>query len=152
VLEDYREQKAPELLNAQLIKLADRARVLNDLKKAAAEMNVPVKTSDLVTKDSQVPDVGSMAGPGAAAFTLAKGQISGPINTGPNGVILQVTDKQEPTADEIAKGLGATRDKLLQTRRNELFNTYAEQLLATYTKSGAIVQTQKKTPASPLGN
>lgn len=152
ILNDYRDQKAPELLNTQLNKLAARANVLNDLKKAAAEMNVPVKTSDLVTKDSQVPDVGSMAGPGAAAFTLAKGQISGPINTGPNGVILQVTDKQEPTADEIAKGLGATRDKLLQTRRNELFNTYAEQLLATYTKSGAIVQTQKKTPASPLGN
>ena len=47
ILSDYRDQKAPELLNAQLNKLADRAKVLNDLKKAAAEMNVPVKTSDL---------------------------------------------------------------------------------------------------------
>jgi peptidyl-prolyl cis-trans isomerase D len=92
-----------------------------------------------------------MAGSGAAAFTLAKGQISGPINTGPNGVLLQVTDKAEPAADEIAKGLGPTRDKLLETRRNELFNTYAEQLLSTYEKAGAIVLT-KKAPASPLGN
>ncbi|HZL25401.1 MAG TPA: peptidyl-prolyl cis-trans isomerase [Acidobacteriaceae bacterium] len=152
ILNDYRDQKAPDLLNAQLNKLAARAKVLNDLKKAAAEMNVPVKSSDLVTKDSQVPDLGSMAGPGAVAFTLAKGQISGPINTGPNGVVLQVTDKEEPTADEIAKGFGPARDKLLETRRNELFNTYAEQLLATYTKAGAIVQSQKKAPASPLGN
>ncbi len=152
ILNDYRDQKAPELLNAQLNKLAARAQVLNDLKKAAAEMNVPVKSSDLVTKDSQVPDVGSMAGPGAAAFTLAKGQISGPINTGPNGVLLQVTDKAEPTADEIAKGFAPTRDKLLETRRNELFNTYAEQLLAKYEKAGAIVLSQKKAPASPLGN
>jgi len=151
ILNDYRDQKAPELLNTQLNKLADRAKVLNDLKKAASEMNVPVKSSDLVNKDSQVPDVGSMAGPGAVAFTLAKGQISGPINTGPNGVLLQVTDKAEPTADEIAKGLGPTRDKLLETRRNELFNTYAEQLLSTYEKAGAIVLT-KKAPASPLGN
>jgi peptidyl-prolyl cis-trans isomerase D len=152
ILSDYRDQKTPELLNAQLNKLADRAKVLNDLKKAAAEMNLSLKSSELVNKDSQVPDVGSMAGPGAVAFTLAKGQISGPINTGPNGVLLQVTDKAEPTADEIAKGLDATRDKLLQARRNELFNTYAEQLLATYEKAGAIVQSQKKTPASPLGN
>jgi peptidyl-prolyl cis-trans isomerase D len=152
ILNDYRDQKAPDLLNAQLNKLADRAKVLNDLKKAAAEMNVPVKSSDLVTKDSQVPDVGSMAGPGAVAFTLAKGQISGPINAGPNGVLLQVTDKEEPTADEIAKGLGGARDKLLEARRNELFNTYAEQLLATYEKAGAIVQSTKKAPASPLGN
>jgi peptidyl-prolyl cis-trans isomerase D len=152
ILNDYRDQNAPGILVAQLNKLADRAKVLNDLKKAADEQKVPLKTSDLVTKDSQVPDLGSMSGPGAVAFTLAKGGISGPINTGPNGVLLQVTDKEEPTADEIAKGLGATREKLLATRRQELFGAYAEQLLATYTKSGAIVQSQQKTPPpSPFG-
>jgi len=152
ILNDYRDQKAPEILNAQLLKLADRAKVLNDLKKAAAELNVPLKSSDLVGKDAQVPDIGSMTGAASAAFTLAKGQISGPLNTGANGIVLQVTDKAEPTADEIAKGLPESREKLLQTRRNELFNTYAQQLLAKYEKAGAIVQTQKKTPASPLGN
>jgi peptidyl-prolyl cis-trans isomerase D len=152
ILNDYRAQKAPELLNAQLNKLSDRAKVLNDLKKAAAEMNVPVKTSDLVTRDSQVPDIGSMAGPGAvAAFTLPKGGISGPINTGATGVLLQVTDKQEPTADEIAKALPETREKLLSTQRNEIFGVYAETLMAKYLKAGAVVSNQKKTAPSPFG-
>ncbi len=73
ILEDYREQQVPQLLNTQLNKLDDRAKVLNDLKKAAAEMNIPVKTSDLVGKDGQVPDLGAMSGPGAVAFRLAKG-------------------------------------------------------------------------------
>ncbi len=82
ILEDYREQQVPQLLNAQLNKLHDRANVLNDLKKAAAEMNIPVKTSDLVGKDGQVPDLGAMSGPGAVAFSLPKGAISGPINAG----------------------------------------------------------------------
>jgi peptidyl-prolyl cis-trans isomerase D len=36
ILSDYRQDKTPALLNAELIKLADRARVLNDLHKAAA--------------------------------------------------------------------------------------------------------------------
>ncbi len=48
-------------------------------------MKLTVKTSDLVGKDGQVPDVGSMTGPASVAFTLAKGAISGPINTGRNG-------------------------------------------------------------------
>src|SRR5271163_670266 len=51
ILEDYREQQVPQLLSAQLNKLDERAKVLNDLKKAAAEMNVTLKTSDLVGKD-----------------------------------------------------------------------------------------------------
>ena len=152
VLSDYRSQKAPEILNSQLNKLADRAKVLNDLKKAAAEMNVPLKTSDLVTRDSQVPDIGALTGPAEAAFTLPKGGISGPINTGTNGVLLQVTDKQEPSADEIAKAFTVTREKLLGTQRQELFEVYAETLLNRYTKAGAVVSNVKKGPPSPLGN
>lgn len=147
VLNDYREQKAPELLNAQLTKLADRTKVLNDLKKAADEMHIPVKTSDLVTKDSQVPDLGSMAGFGSVAFTLAKGAISTPINTGDNGILLQLTDKQEPTADEIAKGMPATRERLLEEQKQELFAIYAQQMVKKYEDAGAIVLTKK--PATP---
>ena len=36
ILDDYRTQKEPELLNAQLIKLSDLAKKLGDLHKAAA--------------------------------------------------------------------------------------------------------------------
>ena len=68
ILDDYREQQVPQLLNTQLNKLDDRAKVLNDLQKAAAEMNIPVKTSDLVGRDGQVPDLGSMSGPGCGGL------------------------------------------------------------------------------------
>ncbi len=148
ILNDYRDQKAPELLSTQLTRLADQAKITNDLKKAAAGMNIPVKTSDLVGKDGQVPDVGSMSGQAAVAFTLPKGGLSGPINTGPNGIVLQVQDKQEPTADEIAKNFTATREKLLSTERQEYFNAYAENLVARYEKAGAVVLGQKA-PAAP---
>src|ERR1700733_3418353 len=45
ILEDYREQQVPQLLSAQLNKLEGRAKVLNDLRKAAEEMKLTVKTS-----------------------------------------------------------------------------------------------------------
>jgi peptidyl-prolyl cis-trans isomerase D len=154
ILEDYREQQVPQLLNAQLNKLEDRAKVLNDLKKAAAEMNLSLKTSDLVGKDGQVPDVGAMSGQGAVAFTLAKGAISGPINTGRSGIVLSVVDKQEPTAEEIAKNFTATREGLLNQQREEIFRVYIGELTQKYEQGGA-VRYSKKQPApgsSPFGN
>lgn len=153
ILDDYREQQVPQLLNAKLTKLEDRAKVLNDLKEAAAELNIPVKSSDLVGKDGQVPDVGSMSGQAAVAFTLAKGAISAPINVGTTGVVLSVVDKQEPSADEIAKNFDATREQLLSQQHEEIFRVYIGTLTDTYTKKGAIRYSQKQ-PApgsSPLG-
>jgi peptidyl-prolyl cis-trans isomerase D len=154
ILEDYREQQLPQLLNGQLIKLQDRAKVLNDLKKAAAEMNVPVKTSDVVGKEAQVPDLGAMSGPGSVAFSLPKGAVSGPINTGHDGIVLTVIDKQEPTADDIAKNFVATREGLLNQQREEIFRVYIGELTQKYEKGGA-VRYSKKQPEpgpSPFGN
>ena len=148
--DDYRQDKTPELLNQQLQKLSDRAKALNDLHKAAAEMNLPVKTSDLVGRDSQVPDIGALSGPGSVVFSLPKGGISGPINEGANGAVVQLTDKQEPTADDLAKNLPATREKLKEQKENEVFGVYAQNLLNQYEKSGAIVYSTKQ-PATPFG-
>ncbi len=144
ILDDFREQQMPQLLNAQLIKLDDRARALNDVRKAAAEMNVPVKTSDLVGKDGQVPDLGAMSGAGAVAFTLPKGGISGPINTGRIGVVLTVTDKQEPSPEDIAKNFAQTREQLLGTQHDEIFRVYLGTLAQKYEKSGAIRYARKQ--------
>lgn len=153
ILDDYREQQVPELMNTELRKLDDRAKVLNDLRKAAAEMKVPVKTSDLVAKDGQVPDVGAMNGPASVAFTLPKGTISGPINAGRAGLVLTVLDKQEPTADDVTKHFEATREQLLSSQRDEIFRVFMGSLTQRYEKSGA-VRYSKKQPApgsSPLG-
>jgi peptidyl-prolyl cis-trans isomerase D len=149
VVDDYRDQKAPELLNAQLIKLADRAKVLNDLPKAAAEMKLPVKTSDLIGRDTQLPDLGSMSGPASVLFSLPKGGISGPINEGPNGTVAQVVDKQEPTAEDLAKNLPATREKLLEQQRQEAFGLFAASLLQRYQQNGGVVYSHKQPGGLP---
>jgi peptidyl-prolyl cis-trans isomerase D len=154
ILDDYREQKLPELLGEETSKLADRAKVLNDLTKAAAEMKVPVKTSDLVGQDGQVTDVGSMSGPGKVAFSLPKGQVSGPINAGENGVVLVVTDKQEPTPDEIAKNFDATREQLLNQQKDQIFEVFLGTLSKKYEDGGGVRLTKAAAapPGMPAGN
>jgi len=149
ILDDYRAQKAPAMLADETRKLDDRAKVLNDLKKAAAEMKVPVKSSDLVGQDGQVPDLGAMSGPGAVAFSLPKGQISGPLNAGQTGVVLVVTDKQEPTADEIAKNFAPTREQLLNAQREEMFRVFLGTISKQYEDGGGIRMT--KQPSAPGG-
>ena len=151
VLDDYRDQKAPELLSTQLNKLDARAKQLGDLRKAAAEMNVPVKTSDLVGQDAQVQEVGAMSGQAAAIFSLPKGGISGPINEGPNGVVAQLLELDQPSPDDIAKNLAETRDKLLDEQRAETFNVFAGSLMERYQNQGAILYSRKQT-GLPLGS
>jgi len=151
ILDDYRAEKTPELLNAQLIKLSDRAKALGDLHKAAAEMKLQVKTSDLVGRDAQVADIGSLSGAASVVFTMPKGGISGPINEGVNGSVIQLTDKQEPTAEDIAKNFDASREKLLDQQRQEAFSVFVDSIMDRYEKAGAITYSHKK-PDTPLGN
>ena len=151
ILDDYRQQKTPELLMQQLQKLSDRAKVLNDLHKAAAEMNLPLKTSDLVGRDSQVPDIGALTGAAAVVFTLPAGGISGPINEGANGAVAQLTDKQEPSADDIAKNLPSVREKLVEQSEGEMWSVYAGSLMDRYQKSGAIILSAAQAPKTALG-
>ena len=151
VLDDYRQEKTPQLLNEQLKKLDARAKELNDLHKAAAEMKIPVKTSDLVAKDGQVPDIGAMSGQGAVAFTLAKGAISDPINLGTNGVVLSVIDKQEPAAEDIAKNFEQTRNQMLNAKREEVFEVYLGTLADKYEKAGAIRLKAQPPTGLPIG-
>jgi peptidyl-prolyl cis-trans isomerase D len=96
-----------------------------------------------------VTDLGAMSGPGKVAFSLPKGQISGPIDAGANGVVLVVTDKQEPTPDEVAKNFDQTREQLLNQQRDQIFEVFLGTLAQKYQNGGGIRLT--KAAAAPPG-
>ena len=135
---EFRSQRAQEMLTRKTQELSERARALHDLKKAAKELGATVKTSELVTAQSQVPDLGAMSGQAAVAFDLAKGQISGPLSPNRNGVVLEVIEQQEPSAAEYQKGKQLARDAVLQKKRNEVFEVYAASLKGRMEKEGKI--------------
>lgn len=151
VLDDYRDDKAPALLTAQVRKLDDSARQSGDLHKAAAAMNIPVKTSELVGRDGQVPEFAPLSGDAGAVFSLPKGGISGPITTATSAAVAQLIEKQQPTPEDITSHLAATRDKLVDAQRAEVFNVFAGTLMDRYERAGAIVYSRK--PAGlPIGS
>ena len=138
VTEDFRRQRVGAMLAQKTQELSDRARSLHDLAKAAKEVGATVKTSDLVGPNSQVPDLGSMSGPGEVAFSLKPGEISAPIQAGSNGVVLTVTERHEPSLDELQKSQDQLREKLVQQKRQQMLELFASTLVDRLEKQGKI--------------
>jgi peptidyl-prolyl cis-trans isomerase D len=143
ILDDFRDQQVTSLLARKVNELADRAHAENDLAKAAKEVGATMKTSDLVGRDQQVPDIGSLASSAPSLFDLNVGQISAAINNSTTGVVAQITDKQAPSADDIAKNLDSQRETLLNQRRNEMYGVFVSNLVDSYEKAGRVLMNRK---------
>jgi len=149
IADDYRAELLPGLLSQKTAELADKAKSLNDLAKAAKQVGATVQSSDLVGETGQVPDLGQVGQVAPQLFEMQVGEISGPINAGRTGVVAKLVDKQEPSADEIAKNFDATRDHLLEQRRSEAFNVFLSNLLNDYKKHNLIQIPKAKSEANP---
>ena len=62
VEEQFKDQRAQAQLAQRTQELADRAHAEHDLDKAAKEAGATVKTSELVDRNAQVPEMGAMSG------------------------------------------------------------------------------------------
>src|SRR5215510_4988864 len=135
---EFKNERGTILLNQKTQELSDRAKNEHDLKRAAKELGATVKTSDFVLPDGQVPDIGSMTGQASVVFTSKPGEISGPITTGSNGVVLSVLEKQEPSEQDFAAKKDQIRDSLLRSKQQDLFGLYLTNLRSQMEKSGKI--------------
>lgn len=143
VEQQFKGGKAQTLLVQKAQELADRARASHDLKKAAKEAGFTVKTSDMVTEASQVPDIGTMSGSPSAIFGAKPGEIVGPVQGGRNGVVMALLDKQEPSADDVKKGLESAREQVLERKREEVLEVYVSNLITRMEKDGKIKRNKK---------
>ena len=138
VADDYRNEQVPALLSQKTAELAAKAKAGNDLAKAAKEMGASFKTSDLVDQTGQVPDLGAVGQVAPQLFQMAPGTMSGPLNAGRTGVVAKLVDKQQPSDADIAKNLDQTRDQLLEQRRQEAFEIFANSIITEYKKNNRV--------------
>jgi peptidyl-prolyl cis-trans isomerase D len=144
VEQEFKGDKAAQMLQQKTAELSEKARSLHDLKKAAKEFGATVKTSDLVGPSDQVPDLGALSGPAQVVFEMKPGEISAPINTGRNGVVVALLEKQEPPPAQFAASKERLRDQLLQKKRNEFLEVFANNLQKQMEKSGKIKINQQE--------
>ena len=144
---EFKNERSNVLLTQKTQELSDRAKTEHDLKKAAKELGATLKTSEFVGPDGQVPDIGSMTGEAAAVFGMKPGEISGPINSGTNGVVIAVIQVQAPSEDDFAAKRDQIRDTLLQGKEQELFGLFVTNLRDQMEKSGKIKVNQEELKA-----
>ena len=76
-----------------------------DFAKAAKAAGVEVKTTELIARESPLPDVGVSADVDDVAFSLPRGGVSDPIATdNAVAVVRRWSSSRQPTAAELAAG------------------------------------------------
>src|ERR1700688_2112801 len=90
---EFKNERAGFLLQQKTQELSDRAKGAHDLKKAAKDLGVTVKTSELVAPDGQVPDIGSMSS-ASAIFALKPGYLRAPITASGTDVAAQLFENR----------------------------------------------------------
>jgi peptidyl-prolyl cis-trans isomerase D len=145
VATEFKAERSNTMQNQKVQELADRARTAKDLKKAAKELGLTVKTSDLVGRDGQVPDIGAMGGPANVAFNMKPGEISSPLNLGRKGVVMAIVELQDPSlGDEFAKAKDGIREQLIGTRRQQAMELFMASLDARLEKEKKVVTNKKE--------
>jgi peptidyl-prolyl cis-trans isomerase D len=124
VREDVVKQKARELSRQKASEIAAKLKAAPDFDKAAKAAGFEPKTTELITRDSPLPDLGVAPAVEEAAFKLPVGATSDPILTDFGTAVVKVLEKQEVSAPDLAKAKDKFRDELLNDRRNRFFSAY----------------------------
>jgi peptidyl-prolyl cis-trans isomerase D len=124
VREEVVKQKARELSRQKASEIAAKLKSAPDFDKAAKAAGFEPKTTELITRESPLPDLGVAPAVEEAAFKLPVGATSDPIVTDFGTAVVKVLEKQEVSAPDLAKGKDKFRDELLNDRRNRFFSAY----------------------------
>jgi hypothetical protein len=90
----------------------------------AKTLGFEAKTTDMVTRESALPDIGVNQDVDRVAFGLSAGEVSDPITTADGTVIVKVTEREDVTPESFAAAKDAFREQLLSERRNRFFTAY----------------------------
>lgn len=117
-------QKARALSQQRAAQIAAALKAAPDFEKAAKAAGVDAKTTELISRGSQIPDLGVAPAVEKAAFVLPVGTVSDPIATDAGTAVIKVLEKKEVTPEEWTVSKDRFREELLNDRRDRLFSAY----------------------------
>jgi peptidyl-prolyl cis-trans isomerase D len=124
VREDAIRARATELSRQRAAQIAASLRSAGDFAAAAKAQGFEAKETQLIPRESPLPDVGVSADVDNVAFMMPVGGVSEPITTNDATVIVRVMERDEVTPQEFLLGKEAFREQLLTERRNRFFTSY----------------------------
>jgi peptidyl-prolyl cis-trans isomerase D len=124
VRDEVVKQKARDLSKQKAGELAAKLKAAPDFDKAAKAAGFEAKTTELIARDSPIPDLGVAKAVDDAAFKLPVGSVSDAIPTDNGTAIVKVLDKQEVSPADWTSAKDRFREELLTDRRNRFFGAY----------------------------
>jgi len=124
VRDEVIKQKARDASKAKAAEIASKLKAAADFEKAAKAAGLEAKTTELITQDSPIPDLGNAPAVTDAAFKLPQGAVSDPIATDNGTAVVKVLEKKEVATEEWTTSKDKFREELLTDRRNRFFSAY----------------------------
>ena len=123
VRDDVLKKKSVETAQQRAAALAPQLKS-GDFTAAAKSAGLEATTTDLIARGAPIGAAGVSPAVDAVAFSLPVGSVSDPITTDNGAVIVKVLEKQDPSADEIAKGKEQMKGELINERRGRFYASY----------------------------
>ncbi len=126
VRDDIVQSKAAELAQKKAGELAAQLKGAPDFAKAAKAAGFEATTTQPLTRDSVIPNIGKSPEVDAAAFSLPVGGVSGAIATPQGAAIVKLDSKQEVSPADFAAARDKFRGDMLNARRSRFYQSYME--------------------------
>jgi peptidyl-prolyl cis-trans isomerase D len=118
--------RAREMSREKAQASAARLKSADNFEAAAKAAGAEARTTDLITRESPLPELGPSTDVLDQAFALPQGAVSDPATTETGTAIVKVLEKQETTAADLAANRERFRNELLTDRRNRFFAAYMD--------------------------
>jgi peptidyl-prolyl cis-trans isomerase D len=116
--------KAAELSSQRASAIAAALSSAPNFAAAAKAQGVEAKDTELIPRNSALPDIGVSAEVDKAAFALPVNGVSAPIKTSEGTVIVRVVERDPVTPEEFRKAKETFRAEMLNERRGRFFAAY----------------------------
>jgi peptidyl-prolyl cis-trans isomerase D len=117
-------QRAVEFAKQRAADVAAKLKASADFDKAAKAAGVEPKTTELITRDAPLPELGVAPDIMAAVFRLPQGGVSDVLTTANGAAIVRVVEKSETTDADFNSNKDTFRNEILDDRRNRFFSAY----------------------------
>jgi peptidyl-prolyl cis-trans isomerase D len=128
VVADAKSEKAKQLATDKAKQVQDLVKAGKDLNAAAKAVGGDVKTSELLTRSSSIPEFGSIVELDTEMFSLPIGKPGTPLTVAGKTLVFDVKERQEVNPEEMKKSLDTVRNEMLPQRRDQYFQAYIQEV------------------------
>ena len=123
---DVKAEKTKELAAAKAKQAEEMLKSGKDLATTAKAVEAEVKTSDLLTRGSAIPEFGSIGELDKEVFSLPIGKPGTPLSVSGKTIAFAVKERQAINPDEMKKSFDSVRSEMLPQRRDLYFTAYIQ--------------------------